>query len=180
MKSLPFLLQLTFIISLDSSVSAQAKPATTQIPDEIMTAEFRSVTDSAPIRLGADKGSLVVVALWASWCGPCRFVIAALNGEKKDFESRGVKVVGLTTEDPAKDSNEVHAFLTESKVGFSVAWLDAEHAKVLMGGRDAIPQILVIAGNGTVAKRFVGWNREHTIPQLREAVEEALTKASPK
>ena len=179
MKPLAFLLQLTFIIWLDSSVLAQTKPAATQIPDEVMKAEFGSVTDSAPIRLGADKDGVLVVALWASWCGPCRLVIAALNGSKKDFESRGVKVVGLTTEDPAKDSKEVHAFLTESKVDFSVAWLDAEHAKVLMGGRDAIPQILVLAGDGTVAKRFVGWNREHTMSQLREAVEEALTKAAP-
>ena len=179
MKPLAFLL-LIFIICLNLSASAQTKPAATQIPDELMKAEFTSVRDSAPIILGADKSSVLVVALWASWCGPCRFAITALNGAKGDFEFRGVKVVGLTVEDPAKHSKEVHSFLDENRVAFPVAWLDPEHAKALMGGRDAIPQLLVLAGDGTVAKRFVGWNQEYTMSQLRLAVDEALTKAEPK
>ena len=72
------------------------------------------------------------------------------------------------------------AFLNENNIDFPVAWLDAEQGKVLLGGRDAIPQIWVLAADGTVAKRFVGWNQQSTLPIVREAVEEALIKAAAK
>jgi thiol-disulfide isomerase/thioredoxin len=177
MKTLALVLLLTFVVPLDSSVAAQTKPSTTQIPDETMKAEFRSVTDSSSITLGANNDGVVVVVLWASWCGPCRLAIKELNSVNKDFAGRGVKVVGLTTED-SKQPDGVHAFLSENNVTFAVAWLEAEHSKVLMGDRDAIPQIWVLAGDGAVAKRFVGWNQKQSMPQLREAIEEALIKAA--
>jgi len=179
MKTLTFLLLLTLIVPLDSSLSVQTKPSTTQIPDEVMKAEFRSVTGSSLITLAADKGSVVVVALWATWCGPCRFAIKELNNVNSDFGGRGVKVVGLTTQDPTQIEG-VQAFLSEYNVNFAVAWVEAEHAKVLLGDRDAIPQILVLAGDGSVAKRFVGWNRKQTTPVLREAIEKALITAAAK
>jgi len=43
-----------------------------------------------------------------------------------------------------------------------------------MQGRDAIPQSFIIARDGRIIKRFVGFNPSATPPQIRQALEEAL------
>ena len=179
MKRSAFLLVFALLAFPVPPVSAQSEAAAIRIPDEVMNAEFESVTGASTFRLGSGKDPVIVVALWASWCLPCRFVITALNDIKKDFKFRGIRVIGLTTEDPVTGS-EVCDFLNEGGVNFSIGWLDAARGKILMGGRDAIPQVLVLASDGTINKRFIGWNEPKTLPLLREALEEALIKPAPK
>jgi glutathione peroxidase-family protein len=47
-----------------------------------------------------------------------------------------------------------------------------------MQGRTSIPQSFVIARDGRIVKRFIGFNPETTPPQLKRALEEALVEKS--
>ncbi len=64
-----------------------------------------------PFDLAQLKGKVVVLNLWATWCGPCREEMPALDAFATRYAPRGVVVVGLD-EDDAKDVDEVRKVMT--------------------------------------------------------------------
>ena len=166
--------------------SAPAKPAaaspnapnnsaaTMALPASIMETSF-PLLEGKQHRLTDYGGKVVVVDIWATWCGPCRREIPHLVALDKEFKGRGVEVIGLTTEDPAKDVEKVRQFVSEFKINYPIGWANGEFAMGLMKGRNSIPQTYVIGRDGQVRKYFLGFNAETSPPQLRAAVEEAVT-----
>lgn len=150
-----------------------APPAMTTLPAAIAEAEMRAVSGS-PIKLSDYAGKVLIVNLWATWCGPCRQETPELVKLHKEFRSQGLEVVGLSTEDPDDSADSVREFVHNYNVDYRVGWSGPQVAIALMQGRDAIPQSFVIARDGRVLKRFVGFNRLVTPDQIREAVQEAL------
>src|SRR5262245_22425722 len=45
------------------------------------------------------KGKIVIVDVWATWCGPCRIVIPHLVALQDKYKSKGVTVVGMNTDE---------------------------------------------------------------------------------
>jgi peroxiredoxin len=145
----------------------------TMLPASVTDAELKAVT-GAPIKLSNYAGKVLVVNLWATWCGPCRQETPELVKLHKEFRSQGVEVVGLSTENPEASADAVREFVHNYNVDYRVGWSGQEVAITLMQGRDAIPQSFVISRTGRVVKRFVGFNPISTPPQIREAIQEAL------
>lgn len=143
------------------------------LPANITSAELRAVS-GAPIKLSSYNGKVLLVNLWATWCGPCRLETPELVKLHKEFRSQGLEVVGLSTENPDASAEKVREFVQNFDVDYRIGWATADVALTLMQGRDAIPQSFVIARNGRVMKRFVGFNPMDTPKQMREAIEEAL------
>jgi thiol-disulfide isomerase/thioredoxin len=126
------------------------------------------------IKLSNYSGKVLLVNLWATWCGPCRNEIPELVKLHKEYQSRGVEMVGLTTEDPVSSAQLVQEFVRNFKVDYQVGWAPREVALALMQGRGSIPQSLIVTRNGRITKRFVGFNPRETPSLLKKALEEAL------
>lgn len=56
--------------------------------------------DGASFDLAAQKGRVVVLNLWATWCSPCRAEMPLLDAFYKKYQARGVLVLGLSEDDP--------------------------------------------------------------------------------
>lgn len=149
-----------------------APPPVTTLPASITDVELRAVS-GAPIKLSNYAGKVLVVNLWATWCGPCRQETPELVKLNQEFRSKGVEIVGLSTEEYEESAQSVPEFVQNYKVDYRVGW-GREIAAELMQGRDAIPQSFVISRSGRVIKRFVGFNQMVTPDQIREAIQEAL------
>ncbi len=129
-----------------------------------------------PVRLSDYAGKVLVVDLWATWCGPCRVEIPYLKELATEFKAKGLHVLGLTTEDKATDSEAVNNFVKQFKINYPIGWANRDIAMDVMAGRGAIPQTLVIGRDGKVKKHLVGFNIQVTAPQLRKAVEDAVAE----
>ena len=164
------------VLSLLFNLTASAQTGTKLelVPDKVMDAEYQSLDDSAPIRLAVYRNRVSIIVLWASWCGPCLVALKKLNQLNKEFAARGVEVIGLTIEDPKTERENVRAFVRESKIKFQIGWIDEAVVKVLTK-QGIVPQIYVLAGDGVVVKKFMGWSPSKTLESLRQAVEEART-----
>jgi thiol-disulfide isomerase/thioredoxin len=146
---------------------------TTSPPNQaLLNAEFQSLEESKIIRLNNYGGKVVVLAVWATWCSPCRDLITALSELKREFGSE-IQIVGLTTE-PESARSDVVSFLHEKQIDFEIGWLDEKRKSVVLAGSDSIPQIFILGKDGAVARRFIGWNPENTLPGLREIVNATL------
>ncbi len=148
-------------------------PPLTTLPAGIANAELKAVA-GAPIKLSDYAGKVLIVNLWATWCGPCRSEIPELVKLHKEFRSKGLEIVGLSTEDPERSADSVRNFVNDYAMSYRVGWASNEVAVGLMQGRDSIPQSFVISRDGHVMKRFIGFNPMTTPDQIRAAIEEAL------
>jgi len=160
-----------------NSAAAPARPtALATLPQPILDAENKA-SSGDPIKLGNYSGKVLLVNLWATWCGPCRIETPELVKLHKEYQSRGVEMIGLSTEDPAASAQSVSDFIREYKVDYQIGWAKPEVAQTLMQGRGSIPQSFVIARDGRIVRRFIGFRPDLTPGQIKAAIEEALALA---
>jgi peroxiredoxin len=162
--------------STTSRPAAPTRPtALATLPRPVLDAENKA-TSGGPIKLSNYSGKVLLVNLWASWCGPCRAETPELVKLHKEYQSRGVEMVGLSTEDPDASAESVSDFIREFAVDYQIGWAKREVAQTLMQGRTSIPQSFIIARDGRIIKRFIGFRPDLTPDQLKQALEEALAQ----
>jgi peroxiredoxin len=160
-------------VTFTATTPTSAPPALTAMPPQVSAASLKDANGSS-FTLADFYGKVMVVNLWASWCGPCRQEIPELVKLHKEFHSRGVEMVGLSTENPNASAQKVHKFIDDFQVDYRIGWAPDEVAATLMQGRELIPQSFVVSRDGRILKRFVGFNATNTPAQLKQALEEAL------
>ena len=158
---------------VNANASAPAPPAVTDLPPEVSVAPLKDAK-GASFKLADFFGKVMVVNLWATWCGPCRREIPELVKLHKEFHSRGVEMIGLSTEDPNASAEKVRKFIQDFQIDYRIGWAPVEVGAPLMQGHEAIPQIFVISRDGRILKRFVGFSPANTYAELRQAIEDAL------
>jgi thiol-disulfide isomerase/thioredoxin len=147
------------------------------LASNIRQAKLKTVNGST-ITLGDYSGKVLLVNLWATWCGPCRSETPELVKLHKEFQSQGVEMVGLTNENDPRESPEgVANFVREFQVDYKIGWATSEVLGALNEvepQRDAIPQSYIISRDGHILRKFVGFSPVGTPPQIRQAITDAL------
>ena len=67
--------------------------------------EFKATTfDGTKVDLEIYKGDVVIINIWATWCGPCRTELPVIDGFYRLMSKHGLKVLAVTTEDSVPNS----------------------------------------------------------------------------
>ena len=148
-------------------------PGPTVLPAIALDTELKTIDGGKAFKLSDLKGKVLVVDLWATWCGPCRYEVPELVNMQKEFGSRGLEVVGLDIDPDSDTPEKVRAFAKEFKINYKLAFVERELAVSLMRGGN-IPQSLVIGRDGRVVEHLVGFSPSTTPKKLRAAIEQAL------
>lgn len=159
---------------------AVSRPAITgpvALSAEIRDTQVKTL-DGGSLKLSDFDNKVVVVNIWATWCGPCRQEMPDLVKLNQEYKSRGLVVLGLaTTYNENRGQEYVKEFVKAQKVDYKILWDDGALAGPLvqaMNGRGVIPQSFVISRDGRIMKHFQGFSPHSTPTLMRQAVEEAL------
>jgi len=96
------------------------------------------------------KGNVVVINFWATWCPPCRKEMPDLAAIYKENRSKGLVVLAISDEEPAK----VEAFLKEHPVSYTVLLDPGRKVNDLFVVR-GIPKTFVYDRSGHLAAQSI-------------------------
>jgi thiol:disulfide interchange protein len=113
-------------------------------------------------------GKVVVFNFWATWCVPCIAEIPSFNKLHKQFASKGVVVVGVSTDE--EGAERVRPFLKKHPMDYTVA-LGSEAISKEYKLEELLPVTLIFDRSGKQVKRFEGLVSE---ADLQAAVEKLL------
>lgn len=134
--------------------------------------------DGESIKLSDYADKVVVLNIWATWCGPCRLEMPELVKISNEYKTRGLVVLGLaTTYNEQNDPQRVKNYVKAQNVPYKIIWDDGTLAGPLVQAvqaRSVIPQSFVISRDGRIVKHFSGFNVYQTPQFMRQAIEDAL------
>ena len=134
-----------------------------------------TTVDGKHYDLADDKGKVLVVNVWGSWCPPCRKeapqLVQVHDRLTADHERPEVAFVGIDTRDPSRDAAKAY------QRSFDVPYPSVydPSGTLLLGFADslppsAIPSTLVIDAEGRVAARVLGGITAATLEDLVQQV----------
>lgn len=77
-----------------------------------------SLIGGGTFSLAAERGKVVVLNFWASWCAPCRNESPGLDSLYREMKASGVQMVGLDVKDPNLDS--ALSFLKDYHISYPI------------------------------------------------------------
>jgi len=157
--------------------TAPPSNAIVTLPPDLRDKSLKTL-DGEALKLSDYKDKVLIVNIWATWCGPCKLEMPDLVKISGEYKSRGVVVLGLaTTYNEHDDPVHVKDYVRAQKVPYKIIWDDGTLAQPLVqlvAGRSVIPQSFVIARDGRIVKHFTGYSELSTPQLMRQAIEEAL------
>ncbi|MEK6262797.1 MAG: TlpA disulfide reductase family protein [Planctomycetota bacterium] len=131
--------------------------------------------------IAANKGKVVVVDCWATWCVPCRKAFPETVKLSKAFADKGVVVVSLSFDEPVKGQipDKVKEFLVKQDAQFEnlLSSLDIsdDGADAFDIPEGALPHFKIYGKDGKLFKTFEsGEDKEFTHEQIEAAVKAAI------
>lgn len=142
------------------------------LPERLLEREIKTL-DNGSFRLADFHGKVLVINIWASWCGPCRREVPEYERVRKAYEGREVEFIGLTNEDP-RFMERINRFVRQTGFGFRLGFADPVTARILMNDTDFVPQTLVVNTGGSVVEHWSGYSPGHSGKRLKETIESVL------
>lgn len=143
------------------------------IASAVATAEIKNL-DGSVFTVNDKKGKVILLNLWATWCGPCRSEMPALVRMQEKHGPQGFDVIGLNTDD--EEVEKINGFVAEMKLNYQIAYADTKLQSSLLkiSKFPGIPQSFLLDREGNLRGVFRGANpadiakMEETVAKLME------------
>jgi peroxiredoxin len=116
------------------------------------------------------RGKVVLVNFWATWCGPCRVEMPAMEQLYRTFSRQDFEILAVST-DP-QGAAVTRPFQQELGLTFPILH-DAEFRVGLAYGARTLPMSFVVDRNGLVRQKIPG-ARDWIAPEAKDLIRALL------
>lgn len=146
-----------------------SKPNSIDIP----APDFTIRDSDRGVTLSQLRGKIVVLNFWATWCPPCIDEMPSLVQLQKQFQNKGVTVLGVSVDD---DASDYHKFLKDHDIDFLTVREGGTKTDTAVVSSTAnkygtykIPETYIIDRKGVIRRKFIGavdWKQPEIVEYL--------------
>ena len=119
----------------------------------------------------ANKGKVVLVDFWATWCAPCRAGMPRIAKMAESLKAKGLVVLEISADDPEQETDAIK-FLKQSGISLpSYVKRPKDDDKFISGvdpkWRGALPAMFLYDKNGKLVRSWIG---ETPIVELQNGI----------
>lgn len=115
------------------------------------------------------RGKIVVVNYWATWCAPCRVETPGLVNVANEYKERSVEIVGVSMDE---DTTLIQPFVEKYTIPYQIL-IPGDDPNLSADGM-ALPTTFLYDKNGRLAKIYTGMILELT---LKSDIESLLAES---
>jgi peroxiredoxin len=127
--------------------------------------------DGSDFDLKKQRGKVVLLNFFATWCGPCMEELPHIEELWKHYGGSGLSMLVIDREEPEKTARD---FVTKQGFTFPVA-ADPKTRVYSLYAKESIPRTFLISRQGAVVYATSGFFEEDTAA-LRQAIERELAQ----
>jgi thiol-disulfide isomerase/thioredoxin len=144
-------------------------------PSGIMQGDIKDL-DGNTFKLEDKKGKVLLVDLWATWCGPCRDAMPDLIALQDKYRDKNFEIIGLDT-DEEETPEQIKAFAQTKKLNYQLGYADAKMMSefIKVTRLQGIPQSILINRDGRMVGIFPGGGAR-VMAQIKETVEKTVSE----
>lgn len=144
--------------------------------------DFRApMLGGGTVTLSSLKGRVVLVNIWATWCGPCRWEMPAMQRLYSRLAPRGLAILAVSQDEPAAPGaayggtqGDVVPFVARNGITFTVL-LDPHGDIEDLYGVTGLPTTFILNKRGEIVGKVLGpaeWDRPPRSTEIERLLEE--------
>jgi len=164
-------------LPVDASATGSTEAPASDTPTGDTAGAATIAAPSSPLRevKGIDDytGEVVLLNIWATWCGPCRIEMPSMQRLQERLGPKGLRIVAVSVDDPGQ-AGAIRRFAEELGLTFDLLH-DPTKAIERTYQTTGVPETFLIGRDGTIRRRSIGaeaWDSEANIAQLERLLAE--------
>ena len=129
--------------------------------------------DGTPFKLSDQKGKIVVLDFWATWCAPCMQTMPLVEQAMEQFDAEQVRLISVNLQESVQ---QIQPVLERYKLDVTVA-LDIDGVAAARYEARAIPQLVIVGNDGIVKQLYVGGGPK-VVNQMSASIQNMLDETS--
>ncbi len=144
----------SFLLGLLLLIAAGA-PARAENPAPLFPDLEMAGADGGSIRLSQLKGNVVLLNVWATWCGPCRLELPVVQRMYDRYSDRNFVVLAVNVD---ADRRRIDPFMKRNNISLPVYYASPEDAGQMTAA--GIPSTFIIGPDRTLIDHMVGYSAQ--------------------
>src|SRR5215471_17593565 len=124
--------------------------------------------DGGSVRLSQLKGNVVLLNVWATWCGPCRMELPIVQKMYDRYSDRNFVVLAVNVD---ADRNKIEPFKKRYNISLPVYFASPEDAGQMTA--NGIPSTFIIGPDRLLLDQAVGYS-ERVEERWKQVIEKRL------
>ncbi len=100
------------------------------------------------------EGEVVLLNIWATWCGPCRIEMPSMQRLEEMLGPKGLKIVAISVDVPGMEPR-INEFAEELKLSFEILHDPSQEIEQTYQ-TTGVPETFIIGRDGRVRRRVIG------------------------